>query len=616
MKNSHNLGSAFSDFLIVEGKTYSRFAKSSDRPWWLGVGRPLLITAAFFIGFFILSVRLFDLTVVQGHTLRVLADENRTRELIRHAPRGILYDRTGKLLVTNIPNFRLIAPCQENSVTCTKLLTKEEGEQMNKKGLPPGSFLEVDYVRNYSYDFATSHVIGYTGELTAKELKSEYYSLRKYRRGDRTGRMGVESSFEEKLRGRDGKELVEVDANGNYIRTLGRDTETPGQDIILSIDAELSKAAYEAFPKDQKGAIIVSKPKTGEILVLFSSPTYSLNTFSSSLSQESFDALFDNPDRPLFNRAIGGEYPPGSTFKIISALAALENGVVTPKTQIEDTGTITLGTFSFSNWYFLQYGKTDGLVDLPRAIGHSNDIYFYRVGEKLGITKLSEMAKTFGIGKPLGIELSGEASGLMPDPAWKAERFNTKEDQKLGNDKWYVGDTYHVSIGQGYLLTTPLQVNTWTNLVADDGSVCKPTILKTNKGKLCRTLTQHKEYIEAIQLGMTQACEAGGTGWPLFDFSIPDPKFSTDNPGESSASAMPRIKIPVACKTGTAEFGDLSSTHAWFTSYAPIPIKKPGDHVYSGDPEISVTVLVEGAGEGSEIAAPIAKKIFEAWFSR
>jgi len=191
------------------------------------------------------------------------------------------------------------------------------------------------------------------------------------------------------------------------------------------------------------------------------------------------------------------------------------------------------------------------------------------------------------VGKPLGIELAGEVGGLMPDPKWKNDRFQTPQDLEARSNEWYLGDTYHVSIGQGYLLTTPLQVNAWTNVIANGGTVCRPTIKKIESGKqkkdMCRDLHIKKETIELITIGMKKACESGGTGWPLFGF-----------------------RIPVACKTGTAEFGDpQNKTHAWFTAFAPLV-----------DPEISVTVLVEGAGEGSDVAAPVAKKIFEEWFSR
>lgn len=329
----------------------------------------------------------------------------------------------------------------------------------------------------------------------------------------------------------------------------------------------------------------------------------------------------------MFNRAIGGAYPPGSTFKIVTSMAGIEEGVITKTTTVEDTGVIKIGPFSFPNWYFLQYGKTEGNVDVVKALQRSNDIFFYKAGEWIGITKLAQWAKKVGIGKPLGIELSGEAGGLMPDPAWKKTRFDTPQDQEARNDEWYVGDTYHVSIGQGYLLTTPLAVNTWTNVIASGGYLCKPTIGKMTSAKAernnCRNLNLHKETLDLILRGMEQACATGGTGWPLFNFSVR--KSVTDSSGTPEASPSGAlIHVPIGCKTGTAEFGDPAKnhTHAWFTAVAPIPEDyitdeiKATENYIDGTPEISVTVLVEGAGEGSNVAAPVAKKIFEEWFSR
>ena len=598
------LGSAFSDNLISSTRSVSR-RTPDDVPWWAGSGRVLMFATLLFVSFFILLWRLFDLTIVHGVEYRRLADGNRTRELVRHAPRGILYDRTGKALVENVPQYRLIKPCENGSTECTTYVSDEEGKRMSKEGLPDGQFLEVDYQRRYTFGDATAHVLGYTGELSADELQSEYYSLRNYGLGDTVGRMGIEGVFNDRLRGRNGKELVEVDASGTILRTLGRQEALAGEDIILSMDSGLAMAAKNAFPHGEKGAVIVSKPQTGEILALYSSPSFTPNAFSLGMSQGEYNALINNPDLPMFNRAIGGVYPPASTFKLVTSLAALAEKIITPSFTVEDTGVITIGPYSFPNWYFLQYGKTDGIVDIYKALQRSNDIYFYKVGEVLGITKLAEWAKKVGLGKPLGIELSGEAGGLMPDPAWKNIRFDTDFDREQRNNDWYVGDTYHVSIGQGYLLTTPLQVNFWTNIISNGGEKCVPTLEKETRvrRKSCASIGVRRETIAIITEGMRRACATGGTGWPFFNFKVKD------------------ISVPIACKTGTAEFGDPNKnrTHAWFTAFGPIPLHNDilkDEKVISGEPEISVTVLVEGAGEGSNVAAPVAKKIFEEWFGR
>lgn len=624
------LGSAFSDNVVSDARRRSH--QSEDAPWWAGAGRALIFATVLCVGFFVLVWRLFDLTVINGREYRRRSDNNRTRVLVRHAPRGVLLDRTGKPLVANIPQYRRLMPCEQGGVTeCVSYLDQEEGDRLIKQGdLPAGEYVEVDYLRSYLYGGALAHVVGYIGELSAEELSSEYYKTRNYGLGDRVGRMGAEEVYNERLRGRDGKEFVEIDSSGKILRTLGRAEELPGEDISLSLDAGLSNAAAQAFPVGEKGAIIVSKPPTGEILALYSSPGFSPDAFISGLSQSQYDSLVNNPDLPMFNRVIGGVYPPGSTFKIVTSMAGIEEGVITKDTTVEDNGSITIGPFTFPNWYFLQYGKTEGVVDVVKALQRSNDIFFYKAGEWIGITKLSQWAKKVGIGKPQGIELSGEVGGLMPDPAWKKVRFDTEADKAARNDEWYLGDTYHVSIGQGYLLTTPLAVNVWTNSIANGGKICRPTIGKIGQAKAarenCRDLGLRKETLDLILRGMEKACATGGTGWPLFNFTVhkataAQPDSTT---ASSSASAASAIHVPVGCKTGTAEFGDpvKNHTHAWFTAFAPLPERyipdeiKQTERYIDGTPEISVTVLVEGAGEGSSVAAPIAKKIFEEWFSR
>lgn len=626
------LGKAFSDSLYIDQTLNKRQGSARQKPWWFGYGRILFFVTLFLFAFTILFVRLFHLTVVRGHEFRRLSDGNRTRELIRHAPRGNFLDRKGKPLTENIEEFRFIKPCGKDGDKekfCTERLSKSEADKLRNAGLPLGSYLEADHLRRYLYPLSTVFVLGYTGELSNEELSEEYYNIHNYRRGDRMGRMGGELVFEELLRGKDGKELVEVDASGTIIRTLGSTIEIPGQDITLSIDIELSEKIAEAFPQGKKGAVIVSKPSTGEILALYSTPSFNPNTFSEGMTQAFYNALLYDSEKPLFNRATGGVYPPGSTFKIVTALAALEEKVINKSTLVEDIGIISIGSYEFPNWYFNQYGRTEGMVDIIKAIQRSNDIFFYKVGEWLGISKLAIWARKVGIGEPLGIELGGEASGLMPDPDWKKTRFNEEEDRTLRKDEWYLGDTYHVAIGQGYLLTTPLQVNAWTNVIANKGIFCKPTVMKTQSPSFiqggarqqisgCKDLRINHETIQLITEGMKKACEVGGTGWPLFNFQVPSSKFKLN---DESTAASSNILVPVACKTGTAEFGDPEGrTHAWFTAFAPLSDlyinEDNAKNILSGDPEISVTVLVEEGGEGSYVAAPVAKAVLAEWFSR
>ena len=264
---------------------------------------------------------------------------------------------------------------------------------MSKEGLPDGQFLEVDYQRRYTFGDATAHVLGYTGELSADELQSEYYSLRNYGLGDTVGRMGIEGVFNDRLRGRNGKELVEVDASGTILRTLGRQEALAGEDIILSMDSGLAMAAKNAFPHGEKGAVIVSKPQTGEILALYSSPSFTPNAFSLGMSQGEYNALINNPDLPMFNRAIGGVYPPASTFKLVTSLAALAEKIITPSFTVEDTGVITIGPYSFPNWYFCSMGKLMGLSIFIKRYKEVMIFIFIKSGKCLGLQNLQSGPK-------------------------------------------------------------------------------------------------------------------------------------------------------------------------------------------------------------------------------
>lgn len=551
-----------------------------------------------------LFIRLFHLSVVDGGYYRQLAEGNRIREEKIPASRGIIYDRNGHILARNIPVFK----------TKSRKVFFED-----KPSLEPADITE-EVGREYVYRGVFAHVLGYTGEADENDIEK---SNSLYQTGDLIGKMGVEKTYDRHLRGQNGKELKEVDAVGKTVRILGKIAPIPGKNLSVTLDLDLQKAASEAMG-GKIGAVIVEDPQNGELLVLYSSPSFDPNGF---IRDKDVEKMFSDPDKPLYNRAISGEYPPGSTFKIVTAIAALENGVITKDTKIEDTGVLTVGTFSFGNWYFSQYGRKEGILDIIGAIRRSNDIFFYKTGEMVGIERLADWAVRLGIGRTLGIDIPGEADGLMPDENWR---------KRVMGEGWYLGNTYHVAIGQGDVLTTPLQVNAWTNVIANGGKLCRPHLVKTESGKetsdgvrkhssevegfgeICRDLGIKKETIELIREGMKEACSPaspaggpGGTGWPLFKFKVQNSKFKIDGIDflesyESTTSGKPVVEIPVACKTGTAEFGDPKNrTHAWFSVFAP---------VYN--PQISVTVLLEAGGEGSTNAAPIAKKILEQWFSR
>ena len=307
----------------------------------------------------------------------------------------------------------------------------------------------------------------------------------------------------------------------------------------------------------QKGAVVVTDGY-GEILALYSHPSF--DPFN-------IEKYLTNPNLPLFNRVISGAYHPGSLFKLVTAASALSEGKIDKNFTYDDQGVIKVNEFEYNNWFFTQYGKTEGLINLKKALARSTDTFFYKIGEFVGPDVLASWANKFGLGNLTNIDLPGEISGLVPSPDWK---------RQYKNENWFLGNTYHMSIGQGDLTASPLQANLMTSVIANGGKFCKPHIKQTGEPPVCADLDLSSEDLDQIKQGMLQACLSGGTGYPFFDFT-------------------PQI----ACKTGTAETEIEDKTHAWFTAFAQ---------------DIVVTVLVEKGGEGSSVAAPIAKDILNYWF--
>lgn len=538
--------------------------------------RSVFLGSFFLVVFFGLFLRLFHLQIVSGKENRERADLNRIQMKVIHAPRGVIYDRNGKVLAENSPGFRLKR----------QFLTRDEALALEARNDPQFNKLEMDTIRYYPLGEVTSHVLGYVSQVSDEELQdSKIYKL-----GDHIGRVGIEKTYENYLRGVDGAEIIEVDASGNKLRSLRKIDPTAGKNLYLALDADLQKAAYQALKdgvlKVQSccGVAVAVGPQTGEILALVSFPSYDNNAFTDPKRSQEISDYFSNNYAPLLNRVIGGVYPPGSTFKIVSALAGLSTGKITITTQFEDTGVMHLGPYSFANWYFTSYGKTEGLVDVVKALQRSNDIYFYKVGDLVGEKTIGETAKKLGFGKKLGIDIPGEIDGLIPDAAWK---------EKNVGEVWYPGDNLHMAIGQGFLLTTPLQVLASTSFVAAEGNLVLPHLVTKIVDPRGGTLKEFKyepvvgglfkkEDLNLVKKGLSLVPKEGGTAWPFFTFSI-----------------------PTAGKTGTAEFGDpQGKTHAWYTSYAP-----------EDDPKIALTVLVEAGGEGSSVASPIAKDIYTWYFN-
>ena len=595
MKNKND--AIFSDFISTR-KAMSR-RNPSGKEYHI---REIFLPIFLFLIVGGLFAKTFWTQIVRGDYYRELSDTNRIKTIPVHAPRGVILDRNGKPLVYNIPGFRKIVKRK------TKVLTNDEALSLIAAGKKD---LEIDALRSYPYREIFSHVLGYIGQISPEELKQPSFS--DYSGNDLVGKMGIEDEYEPMLKGIDGKELVEVNSIGETVRKLGRSDPIAGENITVNLDINIQKAAFSAMENVKKGAAIVSTPR-GEILAIVSRPSFDTNFFtlgdaykttSSSGYSSLLSILNDNDNQPLLDRAISGTYPPGSTFKLVVAASGLENKIIDENFKVDDIGKITVGDFSFANWYFTQYGRTDGEVDVIKGIQRSNDVFFYRLGEKIGVDKISQTASDFGLGKKLGIDLNEETAGLVPTKKWK--------EKEIG-EPWYLGDTYHYSIGQGYLLTTPLQVNTWTQIIANGGSLYRPHILKNKKlDEPLKTNLINSKTNSLIRQGMIASCSPGGVAWPFFDFKVKNPRLRIDGKNileapqaTTSADFKDFRKIIVACKTGTAEHGgEKTLPHAWITLFAP-----------AYNPEIVVTVLSEESGEGSNIAAPIAKKILEDYFSR
>lgn len=530
---------------------------------------PFLTLSLYIIGVsvtvLILFLRLFHLTILKGSYYTSLATDNRVKEVIIEAPRGSIFDRKGiKLVSSTKPNI-------------TDLIERATSKRV------------------YYATESASHILGYQQEADKSDLSNDK-CLNKLSLGDKVGKKGVEMLYECQLRGFHGKKLIEVDAFSNPVKTLNILAPVKGSDIQLALDSVLQQKAYELLT-GKKGAVVGIKPQTGEVLVLASSPSYSLSAFEDKSAKEVVNILND-PQKPLFNRALEGNYPPGSTFKMFVASAGLEEGAIKKEDKITDNGYLEAGPLKFHNWYYLEYGKTDGEVDLFKSLARSNDIYYYVLGGKLGPEKIKKWAEAFGFQNKTGVGLN-EISGIVPTSYWKEQTLKTR---------WFLGDTYNLSIGQGYVTASPIQVAMATSVFANNRYICQPQLLKktTEKNTHCKLVPISVNTYEIIREGMRQVCTEGGTGHPFFDFGV---AIDAATNSAKTISENPEIngkqKIEVGCKTGTAESQLGRSPHAWFTIFAPFK-----------NPEIVLTVLIEEGGQGSDIAAPIAKEVLTSYFER
>lgn len=591
MKKKKHLGPGFRDEVYKITSKTGHFQKGNSPDWTdallpnfhfkvesqvkIGPWRIIFFSGLSVLLFFFIFMRLFHLQIVEGKANRDLADGNRIQVKIIHAPRGVIYDRNGKILAANSPGFRLNDPSSERWKA--RLISREQAMEWEVKNDPRFLNLEIDNIRNYPLGEEFAHLIGFMGEISDVQLKLEEF--KNYKQGDQIGQYGLEAQYEKTLRGIDGGEIIEVDSKGQKIRTLRHEDPIPGKNLHLSIDALLQQKLYQSMKETLAktgsccGAYVANEPSSGKILALGSLPSFDPNIFSKNDMDDFIADVFSRPDSPILNRVISGAYPPGSTFKIVSSLAALSSGKISDATSFEDTGVMFLGPYKFSNWYFNQYGKTEGQVNLLKALQRSNDTYFYKIAQIIGEKALYEWSKKLNLGKKLGIDLPGEVEGLIPDDAWKRKTFK---------EGWYPGDTLHMSIGQGFVLTTPLQVLGITSYIAQGGIIYKPQLVLSDKPKILLSGLNEKNHLNNVAQGLALVPKVGGTAWPFFTFPL-----------------------KTAGKTGTAEYGNPKGrTHAWYTSYAP-----------SDNPKIALTILVEGGGEGSSVAAPIAKEAYRFYFS-
>lgn len=589
-----NVGVAFGEH--IRSEKIQRYR--NDKRAGFSVRKYFLVFCLFIVAL-VVCVRLFHLQVVRGAYYGDLAESNRTRTQVIYAPRGSILDRNNTPLVFNVPGYRKID--EEKTI----FLDRDTALSQLARGQKD---IEIDTLRSYPYREGLSHVLGYVGQISEEQLDSTKY--KGYNLNDVIGKTGIEEEYEETLRGVAGKTLVEVDAQGKIVRALGQSDPIAGTDITLTIDAPLQESAYSAMKNVKKGAAVVSTPD-GEILALVSKPSYDPNLFTLGASYTATDSAYktvesiltDNKNQPLLNRAIGGTYPPASTFKLITAASGLENKIIDSSYTVEDNGVIRIGEYSFSNWYYTQYGGKDGNVDVVKGISRSNDIFFYKLAEKIGVNQLASTGRRFGLGKSLGIDLSGEQAGVIPDEKWKKE---------VVGEPWYTGDTLIYGIGQGYILATPLQVNAYTQAVANGGTVYKQHLIKKEESDVINKGLLSAKTTDLIRRGMVQSCSRGGVAFPFFDFKVKNAKLKVDGKNileapqaTESASFRDYRHVVIACKTGTAQWGgEKDDPHAWITLFAP-----------AYDPEIVVTVLSEASGEGSAVAGPIAKEIVEKYFS-
>lgn len=565
----------------------------------------------------ILLVRLWDLQIMRGSEMKRLSEQNRIRIKKVVAPRGVIYDRKGRILADTRPSFNIYITHEDiknfdqtiDGLVLLLNISKEEiMERLEAaKGLPPsfpvkiksdismddvakieanrvylpGVNIQIEPKRFYHYGKMFAHMIGYVSEISDDELKKKEY--KDYSPGDYIGKYGLEKAYEAYLRGIDGEKRVEVDSRGREVRTLEQKDPVPGNSIYLNVDLDIQAVIDKAL-ENRRGGCIVVDPKTGGVIALVSRPAFDPNKFASGITKQDWQAIALDKAHPLQNRVIQGRYPPGSTFKIVSALKGLELGMINERTTFSCRGGFPYGGRVFRCWKKGGHGS----VSIHRAIVESCDVFFYNLGLRLGVDRIHEMSDIIGLGRVTGIDLPGEKDGLVPSTEWKKKTYG---------QPWFEGETVSVSIGQGAVWLTPAQLVQLASFVANEGINYKPHIVNrivSPEGKVLKTFEPvinanvklKKDTIRLVKEGMKGVV----------------------NEGSGTAYGSRLENVSMSGKTGTAqsvgEKGRNLGDHAWFIAYAP-----------SDNPSVAISVLVEYGGHGSSAAAPVAKMVTDRMFN-
>lgn len=571
----------------------------------------------------LLIVRLWYLQCVYGAYFRDLSENNRTRTIRTVPPRGIIYDRDERVLVRNRPSFQvaLILEDVPNINETLSLLAEITGrdiallqKQLQSPGRTqhfeprividdisreelakikvnsyrlPGVIIKTIPARAYPGGALGAQVLGYAREITKTQLET-LQGKGDYRTGDLIGQAGIEKQFEDDLRGQSGFIQVEVDARGRRRGELGIVDDQSGDDLVLTLDSDMQRAAEEGLA-GRRGAVIALDPNSGEVLSLASAPAVDANMFSGKMDARAWDDVVTDHNKPLANRAIGSKYPPGSTFKLFMALAGLAAKKVTPNTEVNCPGYFMLGNHA----YKCHKHSGHGIVNLEKAITVSCNAYFYTLGQEMNIGLIERYGAMFGFGATTGIDLPGEDPGILPSEQWKRDLYN---------EKWYPGDTIPVSIGQGYLNVTPIQMAVGMSTIANGGIVYRPHLVK-------RTVDHRTGEVHEVEPEIIRKVPIDKEAFDVVRrFSI---NVVNTPQGTGKKAAIPGVIV--AGKTGTAQvgalgresLGEMFKDHAWFIAYAPAEA-----------PQVAMAVIVENSGHGGEFAAPIAKSVFEAYFRK